>query len=65
MNLIILVYRCTAPASDIDAEPERQGRHCQEHTRILVEELGLGELWDEYGLVGDIVVGALYSFTTL
>jgi hypothetical protein len=31
-------------------------RRCQEHTEALVEELELGILWDEYGLVGDIVV---------
>lgn len=28
----------------------------QEHTNTLVEKLELGTLWDEYGLVGDIVV---------
>ncbi|KAH8980167.1 hypothetical protein EDB86DRAFT_2813919 [Lactarius hatsudake] len=25
-------------------------------TKLLVEGLGLGPLWDEYGLVGDIIV---------
>ncbi|KAL6297966.1 hypothetical protein BKA93DRAFT_820601 [Sparassis latifolia] len=31
------------------------GWRCREHTELLVEELELGVLWDEYGLVGDIV----------
>lgn len=30
-------------------------RSC-EHTDLLVETLDLGVLWDEYGIVGDIVV---------
>jgi hypothetical protein len=31
--------------------------HCsQAHTELLIEEFELGMLWDEYGLVGDIVV---------
>jgi hypothetical protein len=29
----------------------------QEHTELIVEAFELGTLWDEYGLVGDIVVG--------
>jgi hypothetical protein len=29
---------------------------CREHSNILVETLELGILWDEYGLVGDVVV---------
>ena len=28
----------------------------REHTEALIEELELGNLWDEYGLVGDLVV---------
>ncbi|KAH9010076.1 hypothetical protein EDB85DRAFT_2077509 [Lactarius pseudohatsudake] len=43
--------RCTAPASDLDSARPRS----QAHTEILVEEFELGVLWDEYGLVGDIV----------
>ncbi len=31
-------------------------RRCREHTEALVEALELGVLWDEYGLVGDVVV---------
>jgi hypothetical protein len=28
---------------------------------MLVEEFELGMLWDEYGLVGDIVVSSFFS----
>jgi hypothetical protein len=31
-------------------------RRSQPHTELLVEEFELGTLWDEYGLVGDIIV---------
>lgn len=55
-------FRCTAPASNLDANPDEQGRRSQEHTEILVKELKLGVLWDEYGLVGDIVVSLLHFF---
>jgi hypothetical protein len=30
------------------------------HTGVLVEELELGVLWDEYGLVGDIIVRIIF-----
>ena len=32
------------------------GRRSRRHTETLVSELELGVLWDEYGLVGDLVV---------
>ena len=35
---------------------------CREHSNILVETLELGILWDEYGLVGDVVVH-VYFYT--
>jgi hypothetical protein len=47
--------RCTASPKDLDGKDDAIPR-CREHTDILVEELELGILWDEYGLVGDIVV---------
>ena len=49
-----LPFRCTAPANDLDSG--QHGRRSQPHTELLVEEFELGMLWDEYGLVGDIVV---------
>jgi hypothetical protein len=47
-------FRCTAPAKDLDSG--HHVRRSQAHTELLVEEFELGMLWDEYGLVGDIVV---------
>jgi len=47
-------FRCTAPANDLDSG--HHVRRSQAHTELLVEEFELGMLWDEYGLVGDIVV---------
>jgi len=47
------------PADDLDSD--KHGRHSQAHTEMLVEEFELGMLWDEYGLVGDIVVSSLFS----
>ena len=37
-------------------------RRSQAHTELLVEGFELGVLWDEYGLVGDVVVGVLRSY---
>jgi len=46
-------HRCTADRDDLDGGG---GRRSREHTELLVTNLELGVLWDEYGLVGDIVV---------
>ncbi|KAG0703017.1 hypothetical protein DFH29DRAFT_982081 [Suillus ampliporus] len=43
----------TAPADGLDNGT--YGRCSRDHTEVLVEEFELGVLWDEYGLVGDIV----------
>jgi len=51
-------FRCTAPAKDLDSG--QYGRRSQAHAEVLVEEFELGMLWDEYGLVGDIVVRHLF-----
>ncbi|KAG1805024.1 uncharacterized protein HD556DRAFT_1429137 [Suillus plorans] len=45
--------KCTAPADGLDNGT--YGRRSRDHTEVLVEEFELGVLWDEYGLVGDIV----------
>ena len=47
--------RCTAQSDNLDNDPHRLPCN-REHTNTLVEMLELGELWDEYGLVGDVVV---------
>jgi hypothetical protein len=52
--LLMCHSRCTAPVNNLDS-----GWHVrcsQAHAELLVEEFELGMLWDEYGLVGDIVV---------
>jgi hypothetical protein len=45
-------------------DPGGEGtRRSRKHTEKLVEVLQLGVLWDEYGLVGDIVVNIFVSST--
>jgi hypothetical protein len=63
--LIIIFYcRCTAPFHDLDGDGYVS--HSCNHTELLVEELELGILWDEYGIIGDIVVCiVLFPFTSL
>ena len=51
--------RCTAPADDLNGE--RYPPHSKEHTELISAEFELGQLWDEYGLVGDVVV-IIYLF---
>ncbi|KAF8224104.1 hypothetical protein L208DRAFT_1513386 [Tricholoma matsutake] len=46
--------KCTAPANDLNSG--QYVHHSQVHAELLAEEFELGMLWDEYGLVGDIVV---------
>jgi hypothetical protein len=54
------LFRCTAPAADLDSK--RHVRRSQAHTELVVEAFELGVLWDEYGLVGDVVVSVLPSY---
>lgn len=56
IQLLIVNLRCLARASDLDGDDPLP--RCRAHTNVLVEELELGMLWDEYGLVGDIVVSS-------
>jgi hypothetical protein len=46
--------RCTAPNKNLDGGVSI--RRCREHNDVLVKEEELGTLWDNYGLVGDVVV---------
>ena len=44
---------CSCTAKDLTVAG---GRRSREHTEALMSEFELGILWDEYGLVGDLVV---------
>ena len=57
IHLLTSFFRCTAPANGLDAH--HHVRHSQAHTELLVKAFELGTLWDEYGLVGDIIVCVL------
>jgi len=46
--------RCTAPSQDLDSH--RHIRRSHAHSDVLGEEFELGVLWDEYGIVGDVIV---------
>ena len=52
-------FRCTAPAHELDSDKWHVHRS-QAHTELLVESFELGVVWDEYGLVGDVVVGFFF-----
>jgi hypothetical protein len=57
--------RCTVPLRDPNGEGVHRSR---EHLEMLVNELELGVLWVECGLVGDIVVNLfiyLFRFVSL
>ena len=51
------------PSKDLDGGAST--RRCREHSDVLVEELELGILWDEYGLVDDVVVNIFVSLLFL
>jgi hypothetical protein len=56
--------RCTASSENLDGGVSI--RRCREHNDVLVEQKELGDLWDNYGLVGDVVVSIYcYSFLSL
>jgi Plavaka transposase len=44
---------CTASPDNLD---EPSGRRSHEHTDVLLEACSLHELWDNYGIVGDVIV---------
>ena len=50
-NVAYICDSCTAKDLTVAG-----GRRSREHTEALMSELELGVLWDEYGLVGDLVV---------
>ena len=48
------IDRCTASPRDLDEGDSIPW--CEKHTELLVEAFELGDLWDAYGIVGDIIV---------
>ncbi|KAF8203509.1 hypothetical protein K438DRAFT_2101088, partial [Mycena galopus ATCC 62051] len=46
------ITRCLCPAHDLDRDSPRR---CAEHTNTLLEGCTLKELWDDFGIVGDII----------
>ncbi|THH26521.1 hypothetical protein EUX98_g7665 [Antrodiella citrinella] len=46
--------KCTARAGQLDSDPNAILR-CTEHTEALTARLGLGELWETWGIVADVV----------
>jgi hypothetical protein len=57
---LIKIFRCMAQAKNLDGDAPLP--RCREHSNVLVETLELGVLWDEYSLVGDIVVRTLLIY---
>ena len=55
-------YSCTVPNNDLDSDIHP----CcdREHTDMLVEMFELGQLWNEYGLIGDVVVCPHFCFVS-
>ena len=56
--ILTTISRCLARVKDLDSDLSLP--HSWEHSNMLVEMLELGVLWDEYGLVGNIVVCMLF-----
>ena len=54
--------RCTADQKDLDGEA---GLQSHEHTQLLMETLDCKTLWDEYGIVGDVLVSKIHSYTSI
>ena len=55
----IVLSSCTANRNDLDNPTRRRVLRNRDHTEAAVRSFELGELWQEYGIVGDIVVGRL------
>lgn len=57
-NTDFITNRCTTRDNDLDNldGQDRATRRSHEHTSALLEAFSLKELWDGYGIVGDVVV---------
>jgi len=53
----VFVYnRCRAPSGRLDNEEDTYERRSREHTDFLCTKCELGVLYDNYGIIGDIIV---------
>ncbi|KAJ6620591.1 hypothetical protein B0H10DRAFT_2357643 [Mycena sp. CBHHK59/15] len=50
--------RCLSPSHDLD---RLSARRCVEHTDALLEGCTLKELWDDFGIVGDIILSMIFA----
>lgn len=48
--------RCMARSKQLDSDALYR---CKDHMNILIEDIDCGVLWDEYGIVGDLIVSCL------
>jgi len=65
ISLFHWFLRCTAPQLNLN-QTEGVTCWCQDHTELLVHELELGNLWDGWGIVGNVVVRLLlHIFSSL
>lgn len=62
INVSLILSRCTASPDNLDGEG---GLRSRVHTDVLLESaaIDLKELWDDYGIVGDLIVRFSPCFT--
>jgi hypothetical protein len=64
-NLVLLSineYRCTASNKDLDGEG---GRRSHAHTDALFDVFDHKTMWDDYGVIPDVLVSPLTTATRL
>lgn len=60
LNTTKTLYRCTANRRNLDDCPHAVGRTHQ-FTKLLMEKLQSHVLWQEYGIIDDILVGSIIN----
>lgn len=53
---------CLKERTKLD-EPGEGGKRSKEHTELLLDAFDLVTLWDDYGVVGDLVVSEYFLFS--
>jgi hypothetical protein len=56
-------YRCQGHRTDLDGHLSKFPR-TRDFTEEVVEHYSVGELWDDFGIVSDVIVLILFFFTT-